>query len=370
MVILENFIVRQDMTADLKRTEEENLITKIKTQQEIIAKQTIISTIDIDLQLDYIRALYEHYIALKQRLILKEILNQQSILSECGTLPLFENFEKSEPQKAEEKVEEMSELEEIEEEQEDEFEEEIFEKSEDFEDEFEEEENFERLEEEEEEESDDEDELFEEEEDLEDELEEDIEAVETEEKTEDESFISVFPDVEIEMDIQTNSDIDIDAIEFDVEDEEDAENEDDTKNIPITHISTAGQPRYWGDELDFEPISPQPTSIGDKYISNKPSLNEIVSSFKPDESIGMKLQHGSVSDLMKSIDMNLKFLFVKNLFKGNGSVFTEEINKINTIGKLQEAIKYMEEMKNKYNWDDKSEAYSELYKLILRKYAK
>ena len=367
------------MAMDTIKTEVENLIAKINTQQEIIAEQTTISTIDIDLQLDYIRALYEHYISLKQELTLKRLSEKQPTLSECRTLPLFGGFEEMEtetPQKISLKEEE-NEIDFVE--QNEELEEEIFEELPELEDEFEEEEDFEdEIEDnfEEEEDIEEETEFEEDEDEIEDEdlLEKDEEESEKEEdKTEDDPFISAFPDIEIEMDVQPSSDIDIDAIEFDVDEEEEVEcteNEDDTEKTPITHISTAGQPRYWGDELDIEPITPQPTSIGDKYVSNKPSLNEIVSGFKPDESIGMKLQHGSVSDLMKSIDMNLKFLFVKNLFKGNGSVFTEEINKINSIGKLHEAIKYVEEMKNKYNWDDKSEAYSELYKLVLRKYAK
>ena len=391
---------------DTKKTEIENSIAKIKTQQEIIAGLTTISTIDIDVQLDYIRNLYENYIAVKQELTLKKLSEEKLNSFECRTLPLFDDLEEENreiqekitpteqenipveieelednleekngekqqkwedifsveenvEQDLEEKNEEIEENETFEEEEE-------IEEEEEFEEEEEEEEEFEEEEEEEEEEDDDDDE-----ENMEEEVEE-KEEEEEENETETDSFTE-FPEVEMEINIQPNSDIDIDDIEFEIE--EDIDNEEvarteDTAVPHITHIGTAGQPRYWGDELDIEPMTPQPTSVGDRFISNKPSLNEIVSGFKPDESIGMRLQHTSVSDLMKSIDMNLKFLFVKNLFKGNGSLFTEEINKINAIGKLQEALTYVEEMKNKYNWDDKSEAYSELHKLVLRKYAR
>jgi hypothetical protein len=166
---------------------------------------------------------------------------------------------------------------------------------------------------------------------------------------------------------------DIDAIEAVEKEEEKVEKEEKEKKIelPNTSVETSNQPDNTPKHPNTENgDTEKPISIGDKYKSNRPSLNEIVSGFKPDNSIGMKMQHGNVSDLMKSIDMNLKFLFVKELFKGNGSAFTEEINHINNISKLNDTIKYVEQIKDKYKWDDKSEAYYELFKLILRKYAK
>ena len=371
------------MVADSKKIALENLITKIKTHQEFIAEQTNISSIDIDLQLEYIRALYEHYISLKQALTSQVETEIKPEISECGTLPLFNSSaaELAESRKQKAEIED-----EIGDENEEDFsleDDDLFENMEENKDELDEseenEENFEDLEEDIEDEEDLEDEeeendLFENEEiEEEEDFEENEEEIEEQEENITENIeidaFNVFPAMEIEMNLPTNSDIDIDAIEFE-EEEEDTDTEDNTEKIPIPHIGTSGQPRYWGDELDVEPVPAKPTSIGDQYMSNKPSLNEIVSGFKPDDSIGMKLQHASVSDLMKSIDMNLKFLFVKNLFKGNGSAFTEEINKINSIRKLPDAMKYLEEIKEKYNWDEKSEAYTELYKLVLRKYAR
>ena len=370
---------------DTKRTEIENLILKIKTQQEIIAAQTRVSSIDIDLQLDYIRAMYEHYLTLKQGLTSQKTVEEKFELSDCGTLPLFNScteedkeipFAENEMQgvESEENLADFGDFEKNDaeffgdfDEEEETWEEETLTESRESEN------NFEEIEETEDEELGDESLEEEEEDDDEDNFDE-IEEEEDEDLKDEYKVSTAFPTMEIEMNLPTSSGIDIDAIEFATDEDEYTHNEEITEKIvekiAIPHIGTSEQPRYWGDELDIDPIPAKPTSIGDKYASTKPSLNEIVSGFKPDESIGMKLQHGSVSDLMKSIDMNLKFLFVKNLFKGNGSVFTEEINKINSIGKLHEAIKYVEEIKDKYNWDDKSEAYTELYKLVLRKYAR
>ncbi len=428
------------MAADSKKTELEDLIVKIKMQQEVIAKQITISSIDIDLQLDYIRALYESYLILKQDVSSKEKIEKKSNLSECGTLPLFDDLDEVNETQIEEEIPVIKEdIEEqiIEEEKPEEqaveeelpVTEEVSDSIEENEQEAFDEEEIDKTDKIDKEDKEDEPEAVKPEEEQTDSLaseeaKEDIikeevsievseEAHEKDEKATANVLdnMGVFPEMEIELEmdltagesfvsvneeptkidpqeipidmnetssseprIENNSsipEIDIDAIEFEEEDDIDNNDTIEKEEAPVTHIGMSGQPRYWGDELDIEnPIPVKPTSIGEQYKSNKPSLNEIVSGFKPDESIGMKLQHGSVSDLMKSIDMNLKFLFVKNLFKGNGSAFTEEINKINSIGKLHEAIKYVEEIKDKYKWDDKSEAYTELYKLILRKYAK
>jgi len=375
------------MVTDSKKAALESLVIKIKTYQDFIAEQTIISSIDIDILLDYIRTLYEHYVSLKQELTLKEKTETKPEFPESGTLPFFDNSH-NEVTNYELQVRENEEenVVENENENEDDFlldDEELFENMEDYENETDEsEENEENVAKGEEDEIEDEDLEDDDEkaakyriqnaENEEDEI-EDEDLDDEDEYTEnfEEEPFAAFPEMEIETNLSVSG-IDIDTIEFEEEEDNDDEpnTESNTNEIPIPHIGTSGQPRYWGDELDIEPTPAKPISLGNQYISNKPSLNEIVSGFKPDESIGLKLQHASVSDLMKSIDMNLKFLFVKNLFKGNGSAFTEEINRINSIGKLHDAIKYVDEIRNKYNWDDKSEAYTELYKLVLRKYAR
>ncbi|MDR2410726.1 MAG: hypothetical protein LBE13_21805 [Bacteroidales bacterium] len=434
------------MTANYKKTDAKKLIAKINEQSEIIDKQNIVSSIDIDIQLDYIRALYEFYIELKQNqhIVPTQEQNQNTVpkqeqsqhivpkeqtekkynnLSECGTLSLFDDLEEKDENIDKEKekniaISEPSNENQIQTEIQKKSENEIshtpalpkiseFEKHEqitspqieDIEENTQQIKNIEEdtpqikdieedipqakdikedtpqiknIEEEDIQQAKDIEEDIPQIKDIEEEdtqqikdiKEDTLEVKNIEEDTpqienskEDTPQIKAFPEMEFELNLKKN--------DFP------ARNQDNTivaeKEIPETTVAPSTQPQYKGSE---EPLPDKPTSIGDKYKSNRPSLNEIVSGFKPDESIGMKLQHGNVSDLMKSIDLNLKFLFVKELFNGNGSIFTEEINTINNITKLHNAISYMEEMKDKYKWDEKNEAYKELFKLVLRKYAK
>jgi hypothetical protein len=304
------------------------LIAKIEKLQENIESQSKISPLDIDLQLSYIRALYDAYLDVKCDFtapccIAEEssVAENASSLSDCGTLPLFNSEEVTE-------VTEVTEVAEV------------------------------------------------------------TKVAEVQEVTEiaNPPQEEVLPLVEMEVDMDFSipdiaqeqeeqeeeevSDINLDDIEFDEDGGE--EDEAEVKTAPTSFPIDMPHSRYYGDEIEIEnpiPVKPSAT-VGEQFKSEKPSLNEIVSSYKPDESIASKLQQGNVSDLMKSMDMNQKFMFVKDLFKGNGSAFTEEINKLNGFNKLNEAIPYMESLKTRYKWDSQSEAYSELYRLVLRKFVK
>ena len=316
------------------------LIAKIEKLQENIKNQSKIPQLDIDLQLSYIRELYDAYLEMKYNFTdtqyrVVEKLEEEIIsgVSDCETLPLFEEEGEVGEIGEEGEIGEIGEVGKTEEIEEDEEDGEVEEIGEDVE-----------------EESDDE-------------------------------YPVVEMDVEMEFSIPTVSakpeavsDIDLDDIEFEFE--EDSREEENKPIMPVIQNEPSfpagiSHSRYYGDEIEIEnPIPVKPITIGERFKSERPSLNEIVSSYKPDESMGSKLQQGNISDLMKSMDMNNKFMFVKELFKGNGSAFTEEINKLNSFNKLNEAIPYLELIKEKYKWDSQSEAYAELYRLVLRKFAK
>ncbi|MDR1878341.1 MAG: hypothetical protein LBQ64_02115 [Bacteroidales bacterium] len=419
------------MNADTKKTEVTDLIARIKTQQEIIGKQTVDSLIDIDLQLDYIRSLYELYTMQRTKICMqKEKTEKKPYLSECGTLSLFDNIEDvsqtTTPDKEEinfaqtdtiltnsESISTLSSIDTVKQKEEN-----PVESQEEIKTDIElPTQRIETIEEtiEQKEES-----PLEKQEDTETDIELPQQTVETieesieEPKEETDLFASV-QETKVEMQITKDEPIIeipffdhvvteikteekppvaqeteyrysmskpdfivVDPVETvepkqEIIEEKEEKEEEKASHLQTTNVETVEQQNAHQDRLDQEKeeiLPDKPTSIGDKFKDNKPSLNEIVSGFKPDSSIGMKLQHGSISDLMKSIDMNLKFLLVKELFKGNGSVFTEEINKLNNFNKLYEAIDYLETIKNTYKWDKDNEAYNELYKLILRKFAK
>ena len=109
-------------------------------------------------------------------------------------------------------------------------------------------------------------------------------------------------------------------------------------------------------------------SIADKYKDNKQSLHETIGISKDDVSISQKLQQKPITDLIKSIGINDKFLFIKELFANNGEEYSEAIQLLNNFSIISQAFDYLDILKNKYGWDEASDASLKLYDLIRRKY--
>ncbi|NLJ81999.1 MAG: hypothetical protein GX330_02595 [Bacteroidales bacterium] len=163
--------------------------------------------------------------------------------------------------------------------------------------------------------------------------------------------------------------IDIDNIEF-VEEEFGYEEEADDYENKQEEYQEPFSPQINPMIDDKEPEIAMPTTkstISDLYNSKK-DINEQYSK-SSNNMVANKFQKTQVNDLMKAIDINNKFLFIRELFNGNGSVFTETINQLNQYPRLTEAMDYFEKIKLEYRWKDHSEAYKKLYELILTKYS-
>lgn len=181
---------------------------------------------------------------------------------------------------------------------------------------------------------------------------------------------------------QSPIEIDIDNIEFVEDDEEYEEEIIESQKHQSYKESFSPQINPMIDDKEpeiaipttkevLQTVSPeyQSNTIGEVYTSTKKDLNEQFSN-NTDNIIANKLQKTQYNDLMKAIDINDKFLFIRELFNGNGSLFTEVINQLNQLSKLTEAIDYFEKIKANYRWKENNDAYNKLYELILKKYSK
>ena len=167
----------------------------------------------------------------------------------------------------------------------------------------------------------------------------------------------------------------MDAIEFELEDDEDLEdlhskqshNQEDYPNY-----YPGLNPRAMNGELDDTSAyaTRGTTSLGEHFANQFPSLNDQLSQKRGEKVFGERLQKEQITDLTKSIDLNVKFLFIKELFKGDASLLTSELQNLNRCQHLENALAYFEDMKLKYHWKEENEAVDKLYELILRKYAK
>lgn len=98
------------------------------------------------------------------------------------------------------------------------------------------------------------------------------------------------------------------------------------------------------------------------------SLNDVLMEQKEDHSIASSFQNSRVHDLAKSININDKFLFIKELFRGKGEEFGMAIQKLNRCNSMDEAFNEIDIMKKFYFWDTSSPAYLALCDLVRRKF--
>lgn len=102
--------------------------------------------------------------------------------------------------------------------------------------------------------------------------------------------------------------------------------------------------------------------LGEKFQGRRKFRNETLSSGKKD--MATKLQNKPIEDLTKSIGINDKFMFTKELFHGNAELYAKSIAKLNEFTDINEAIFFIQE---NFSWDAKNEAANQLIELVRRK---
>ncbi|MFN7014218.1 MAG: hypothetical protein ACK4ON_08125, partial [Bacteroidia bacterium] len=101
------------------------------------------------------------------------------------------------------------------------------------------------------------------------------------------------------------------------------------------------------------------------------SLNDKLSKQVPDISLLSKLRKKPVEDLVKSIGINERYLFTKELFKGNSEAFMQHVRAVNSVNSYEEAQRYLEqEVIPNFNWDANNPAVNEFLDLVQRRFIK
>jgi hypothetical protein len=99
------------------------------------------------------------------------------------------------------------------------------------------------------------------------------------------------------------------------------------------------------------------------------SINDLIAARFSDHSIAGRMQQHPISNLKASIGINEKFIFVYELFGGNMQIYSEVIEKLNTMPGRNEAIALMEELRSEYHWDIENMAFQKLIDMVTRRYS-
>lgn len=103
--------------------------------------------------------------------------------------------------------------------------------------------------------------------------------------------------------------------------------------------------------------------LSDRYQSQK-FRNEKLASKQGSKKLDAKLQEQPIQDIYKSIALNERFRYIKELFHGDSTLFSDTIQYLNQVKNLDEAEMYIREQ---FDWDPEHELVTQLYQLVGRK---
>ena len=120
-------------------------------------------------------------------------------------------------------------------------------------------------------------------------------------------------------------------------------------------------------EIIVDVVKEKPTGdVNTKLKKENNSLNEKIGKGKSDGTLASKLQKNPITDIYKSISINERFLFTKELFKGNREAFNNTVNRLNEFNNFAEAEKFIKE---NFDWDFSNNSVEKFMEFVQRRYA-
>jgi hypothetical protein len=107
-----------------------------------------------------------------------------------------------------------------------------------------------------------------------------------------------------------------------------------------------------------QPIGPNPTD------KPKQHTQAVVAEIKP--TVAENLARQKLSNLKESLTINQKFMFTKILFKGDFELFSEAVDRIDSLESLNHALAFLGD--NYPTWDRESEEYEEFLEVLNKRF--
>jgi hypothetical protein len=105
--------------------------------------------------------------------------------------------------------------------------------------------------------------------------------------------------------------------------------------------------------------------LAEKIVKKTIPLNEVISGTTSKKDISSLLQAKGIKDIESAIDINDRFLFVRELFSGDAVSFQKTIQILNNSSNFNEAFNYIH---NTYSWDLDAEPTLKLLDLVRRRF--
>ena len=126
----------------------------------------------------------------------------------------------------------------------------------------------------------------------------------------------------------------------------------------------------------------KPTGNNDKADdSNEELVNQLTMEFFADNNIFQNLPNATLPDVLGDskeeqissrniikIGVNDKFRFIKELFNNNSQEYNIAMSQLGTITHKEEALRYIDSLKDIYNWDNKKECLAVFLETIEKRF--
>jgi hypothetical protein len=109
-------------------------------------------------------------------------------------------------------------------------------------------------------------------------------------------------------------------------------------------------------EMDYKTLS-------DVFLEKEPTKQQT-----EDNSLFYRISQTKISDLRRSIAMNDRFIFIKELFKNDFESYNMTINELNQCETTEQAMSFLVHIKSQYEWDENNATVQHFISLINRKF--
>ncbi len=133
--------------------------------------------------------------------------------------------------------------------------------------------------------------------------------------------------------------------------------------------ATIGQLKGTVQKLQIE-LEAQDNNVNEinAHFSQKESLNDKLKVEKIE--VLQSLKEATIHNLHKAIDVNQKFIFIKELFKGDEGLYDKTVREINKFTNYGEAEFWMEEeLLSKLKWEKANAQVQQFYGLVKRRFS-
>ena len=105
-------------------------------------------------------------------------------------------------------------------------------------------------------------------------------------------------------------------------------------------------------------------TLGESLVGEKKSVNDLIANNKESKR-QQTLMGKPIADLTKSLGLNDRFMFQRELFEGNADVMKQTLLQLNEMPDFNSAQSFIS---SNFNWDNEQEATQAFYSYIKRKY--